>query len=142
MPAFREIFERVRLRPGMYFQQPTYNTVAAFVAGFDAACTGGVLVGFREWLIPKVGDGNNLAWPGLVLRLALPDAPDPARVVSSTAETEKHAIDVLFRSIFEFDDDRSKPHGLRRIYVDYEHWLRQQDWYNEKSPQWIDTRRK
>jgi hypothetical protein len=140
MSAFREIFERLRARPGMYFQQPTYNTAVAFVLGFDSACMGGVLVGFREWLIPKVGDGNNLAWPGLVVRLALPDAPDPARAVSSTPQTEKQAIEVLFRSIFEFDDARSKPNGLRQIYADYERWLRQQEWYNDKSPQWIETR--
>jgi hypothetical protein len=138
MTTFRQFLENFHRRPGMFIPWVKYQSIVAFVTGFDAACDGGPLTGFEEWLIPRAGQGNNLAWPGLVLHIAFPDASDPSHVVSSTPETEKHAIDVLFRTIFEFDDYRSKANGLRRIYLEYEHWLRGQDWYDKDSPQWVD----
>ncbi len=98
----------------MYIQDATYGAVAAFVLGYDIASEGGVLVGFREWLIPRVGVGNNLGWSALVLRLAFPEAVDPSATVGASSEMQRHAIDVLFRLVAEFDDlrrsGRSMPH--------------------------------
>jgi len=138
MHKFRTIFENVRARTGMYIQDATYRAAAAFVLGYDIASEGGVLVGFREWLIPQVSGGNNLAWSALVLHVAFPEALDPDAIVASSPETERHAIDVLFRLIGEFDDVRKERDGLRKVYLDYERWLRAQDWYDSESPQWIE----
>src|SRR5688572_4551159 len=52
----------------MYIQPETYAVAAAFVLGYDQACEGGVLVGFREWLVVRVGTGPNLNWIGLSCR--------------------------------------------------------------------------
>jgi len=123
----------------MYIQDANYQAVAAFLLGYDTASEGGVLLGFREWLIPRVGGRNNLVWPVLVLYLAFPNAEDPRVEVVSSAATEKHAIDVLFRLVMEFDDLRRKPNGLRKVYLDYERWLRTQDWYDPDWPDWLDA---
>lgn len=121
----------------MYLMEPKYRAAAAFVLGYDLALAGGVLVGFREWLVPRVGSGNNLSWPALVLRATFPEVPDPIAHVSSSAETERYAIDCLFQLIAEFDDVRQAPEGLRRVYWEYERWLKTQTWYVPGSPSWV-----
>lgn len=134
MLPFRELFDRVRDRTGMYLDQRTYSVVAAFVYGYDSACQGGPLQGFREWLIVRLGNGkyNNLSWFALVLHSAFPDAPDPQAEVHASAATETHAVDVLFRLVSEFDDLRETA-GLQKIYRDYDSFLRQQDWYTPNT---------
>ncbi|MGK0184535.1 MAG: hypothetical protein ACI9R3_000307 [Verrucomicrobiales bacterium] len=49
--------------PGMYVCPGTLNGIYAFLTGLDIAT--GCLTGFREWLLPRFEDGNNLAWPGI-----------------------------------------------------------------------------
>jgi hypothetical protein len=122
----------------MYLQDPTYAAVSALILGYDLAKEGGVLCGFREWLITRLGAGNNLAWPVLVLHAAFPDASDPLEIVRSNPAMEKRAIDTLFELLAEFDLARSGPDGMRRIFLDYEAWLRRQSWYKPNSPHWIE----
>jgi hypothetical protein len=55
------ILAGVRERPGMYMQTVTYDTVVAFVLGYDLAIHGGLLWTFHEWLVPQVNGGNNQA---------------------------------------------------------------------------------
>jgi len=138
MSNFRTVFESIRARTGMYIPNATYDACVAFVLGYDIASEGGVLIGFREWLIPRVGTGNNQSWSALVLHLAFPEA-DRRAPVRLSAELEKQAIDSLFRIIGEFDDQRRKPEGLRKVYLDYERWLRTQDWYDADSPYWLEA---
>jgi hypothetical protein len=59
------LFKDVRKRPSMYLPHPTYEAAQALVLGCDAALADGALWAFREWLIPKLDDGNNLSWPAL-----------------------------------------------------------------------------
>jgi len=85
----------------MYLWGERYDVAVAFIDGFDLACEGGVLIGLREWLVPKVGSGNNIVWGGLVLDLAFPTAESP------TAELEKdgghkRAVEFLFALLREF----------------------------------------
>jgi hypothetical protein len=122
----------------MYLQEETYAAVSAFVLGYDLAAQGGVLKGFREWLIVRLGAGNNLAWMALVLHLAFPGKSDPQVALQSSAATQRHAMDILFQLIAEFDDYRAAPDGLRKIYFEYEQWLRKQNWYGPGSPGWLE----
>ncbi len=62
----------LRDRPGLVIGAPTLETAMAYVRGIDAACAHGFLSGFREWLILRVDDGDNLAWDGLVQIAILP----------------------------------------------------------------------
>ncbi len=137
MNRFRQRFEAVRTQVGMYISEPTYGSAAAWVAGYDTAAEGGVLVGFQEWLIPRVGEGSNLCWSALVLHLAFPRSENVYEELTEGGN-QAFAIDFLFRTIAQFDDDRSKPEGLRRIYLEYERWLRTQEWYTPDSPGWLE----
>lgn len=122
MKSHAELFEDVRKRTGMYFGEETYEVVAAFVIGYNAACEGGVLSGFREWLVMRVGSGANLAWPALVLDCAFPDSRPPEEALSAGPEAQRHAIDTLFALLAEFEQEKSRPDGLRRIFVAFAEW--------------------
>lgn len=122
----------------MYVQDPTYAAVSALILGYDLANEGSALLGFREWLITRLGTGNNLAWPALVLHAAFADAVNPQEAVRAIPGAEKLAIDTLFGLVAEFDCLRSGPDGLRRIFLDYETWLRRQSWYTPNSPHWVE----
>src|SRR5687767_7604818 len=101
----RELFAKVRERTGMYFQEQTYAVVAAFVLGYDQACEGGVLTGFREWLVMRIGRGSNLTWPPLVLHAAFPESVSPQEAVHMSPSAQKHAIETLFHLIAQFDEE-------------------------------------
>jgi hypothetical protein len=118
----RELFENVRNRTGMYFQQETYAVVAAFLLGYDSACEGGLLAGFREWLVVRLGTGSNLAWSALVLHAAFPNAPSPQQEVLNGPSTERRAIETLFDLLTEFEEVRSQPDGLRKIFGAFDVW--------------------
>jgi hypothetical protein len=122
----------------MYLSNVSYETVVAFVEGYDLALHGGFLVGFREWLIVKFDDGNNLSWSALVLSLmGLVGERSPAPAEVKSAEGQSAAIAFLFDTLDRFRDEREAPSGLRRIYRNYENWLTRQDWYSPMSPDWI-----
>jgi hypothetical protein len=109
----------------MYLEEETYAAAAGFVMGYDEACEGGLLAGFREWLILRLGMGSNLAWPALVLHAAFPQAESPQAETNSGPKAQRHAIDTLFGLVAEFDDVRAKHDGLRKVYLAYEQWARQ-----------------
>lgn len=113
----------------MYLPDVTFSAAAAFVAGYDAASGGGLLVALREWLIPKLDGHNNHGWPNLVATLArragLTDEDDPARVAH------------LFSTLDEFLTTRDRRNGVREIYHEYEAWLQSQEWYGPSSPDWL-----
>lgn len=125
MRQHRELFERVRSRTGMFIAEETYAAVAAFVLGYDLACEGGVCVGFREWLVMRIGSGSNLHWSALVLHVAFPTSGNPQEAVHASAETQRHAIDTLFGLLSEFDEQvRSRHDGMREVFAAYERWLK------------------
>ncbi len=126
MRMHRELFESVRKRTGLYFQEQTYAVVAAFVLGYDMAHEGGVLAGFREWLAVRLGAGPHLTWTALVLHAAFPGEANPHDAVLASPAAQRHAIDLLFQLIAEFDEVRIKRDGLREVFVSYDRWLKQQ----------------
>jgi hypothetical protein len=126
----------VRERPEMYLQKVEFYVASAFIDGFNFANENGLLIGFREWLVTKLGYGNNLGWEGLVLGLAFPDADDVRRELEKEGNHER-AVEFTFRTIEEFLHERQSRDGLRRIFLRYEEWLRRQDWYDPSSPNWV-----
>ncbi len=130
------VLQQVIKRPGMYLPVVEFDVAAGLIQGFDLASSGGLLVGFREWLVLKLGYGNNLAWPGLVFRLAFPDSASCQHPIPG--EQQKCAVDSLFGLLEEFWQERESDHGLRRIYLRYQEWLKCQDWYEPGSPDWIE----
>lgn len=113
----------------MYLPELSFHACASYVAGYDAATEGGLLVGFHQWLVVKVGHSDNLAWYALVREVMGASANSPT----------DHAGEVAFllATLDEFLSERARRGGLRRIFSAYEAWLRQQAWYTPESPQWI-----
>jgi hypothetical protein len=108
----------------MYVGKATYECVSSYVLGFDAALEGAVLIGFREWLVVRLGLGNNLTWQSLVLSAAFPAALDPEAMLVS-AQAHQHAIDTLFASIDTFEEERAKQ-GLVSILSTHRDWVEKQ----------------
>lgn len=105
----------------MLLWEETFSSVTAFVGGYDIAVEGGLLVGFREWLILELGSGTNLGWPKLVLDLAFPDAKDSREALKTTPNGERIAIDTFFELFAKFEEARGcRRDGLKDIYVAYE----------------------
>ena len=126
MRHHRELFESVRNRTGMYVQPETYAVVAAFVSGYDAACQSGMLAGFKEWLVLRLGAGSNLHWSALVPEVAFPNARSPQDAVSASPNAERQAIQTLFDLLAEFDEVRSQHNGLKKVFLAYEQWEQNQ----------------
>jgi len=122
MHHHKAMFERMRERTGMYLRPETYAVVAAFISGYDEACEGGTLCGFKEWLVLRLNSGSNLVWSALVLDVAFPDAASPEQALSSGPQAETYAIDTLFDLLSEFEEVRAKPDGLKKIFLAYEQW--------------------
>ncbi|MDX6744656.1 hypothetical protein [Actinocorallia sp. A-T 12471] len=94
----------------------------AFVLGCDAGTSGVLLAGFREWLIVRLGDGNNLSWPALVERI----------VGSAGSGADPANSSDLFELLDEFlvlRDDRA---GMVKIFDSYLTWLKGQEWYRSE----------
>lgn len=117
---YRELFALVRQRPGMYGLDGSFAHFSIFVTGCDAGTSWSLLAGFREWLIVRVNDGDNLAWPFLVLWLAFPLGKNPNEL---DANDNAVAVDMLFRLLDEFLELREQHHGLAKIFTAYAAWL-------------------
>lgn len=123
-------------RPGMCLTEVSYDSAVAYLMGANAICHGGILHGFREWLIPKVNGRNNNMWSELVLALDFPDSESPRTNLEQLSD-HKPVISFLHQILKEFWDERNQK-GLRIIFLNYEKWLRKQDWYDPTSPKWFD----
>ncbi len=134
--ALPHALQEVIKRPGIYLYPVEFDVAAAFIQGFDVASSGGTLVGFREWLVVRLGYGNNLAWSESALRLAFPDAEFPRQCLLQSGE-QKRAVELLFGLLEEFWQEREAPHGLLRIYLRYQAWLQRQDLYGPTSPDYF-----
>lgn len=122
---YRRLFELVRKRPLMYLIRPDFPTVVAFVVGCDQGNASGLLTGFQEWLVTRVGCGSNLVWWSLVRRLADPEGTEHPGELDP--ETDAKAVEMLFECLDEFLSLREQSDGLRRVYAAYEAWREARD---------------
>ncbi|MFE7107289.1 hypothetical protein ACFU98_03510 [Streptomyces sp. NPDC057575] len=75
----REYFACVGQRPGMFVGRTSFDSITAFLTGYDQHAIrhgGRGLAGWHEWLVARRGRECNHAWPGQVLHIALPDGWD------------------------------------------------------------------
>jgi len=128
----------VRTRTTMYVGFAEFDIVAAYIDGLNAATHDSLLLGFREWLVPRVGGGTNLVWSEIVLLyLAFPGVADP-RAQLQEAGNHARAIECLFTNLEEFWAERYRSSGMRAIYLRFQAWLKRQEWYSPEFPDWID----
>jgi len=98
----------------MHVSPESYEAVAAYVMGFEAATEHGALNGFQPWLALKHGSGFNLHWAGLVLLEAFADGRSP-----TTPSEHRHAIDTLFDLIDEFDAACPSYHDIVAVFAKF-----------------------
>ena len=110
----------------MYLVNPkSYDSLETYIQGIDDGASGALLTGFYEFLLLKLGEQDNLAWPGLVLRLAFGDY----RSRPLSEGDEAIAIDHLFDLLDEFLAEIRGPHALRRLFHEYVLWDQTQPGY-------------
>ncbi|MBK7077566.1 MAG: hypothetical protein IPH44_35255 [Myxococcales bacterium] len=120
--------EGLMTRPGMFLSETSFDTTVAFICGYDAALMGGLLFGFREWMITRLERGNNLAWPALV-ELAVKEDP----VTAASVDDDATRRTVLFDLLSQFFAERDSRDGIRSMFRGYEAWLATQSW-SQRSP--------
>lgn len=124
--------DHLRRYPGMYLRHATFNELTAYLNGYDCACHGGFLRGFREWLVVQLDGFNSQVWTELVPVLAI-QRGILKRTSSDDPKWEAEAIEAVFVILDEFLSVQIAHNGHRRIFVEYDHWLRQQSWYHEST---------
>lgn len=122
-------------RTGMFIHPANFETICAFLSGYDAALGGSLLDGFGEWLIPQLDGYNNLGWEGLVLEMCFPEGN--ARKRLSNSKHNERAVKRLIELVTEYYKQRAASNGKRKIYVIYELWLRKQGWYRPGDPDYF-----
>ncbi|MBN9739586.1 hypothetical protein DMP23_00450 [Amycolatopsis sp. A1MSW2902] len=125
---YRKLFGEIRRYPGLYGLDGSYHDYCTFLLGVDTGNGGQLLTGFRESLVPRVGDGDNLTWPALVLHLAFPDRTEGWRDEAAGAGRDT-ANDLLFSLLDEFFEKQAQPRGTAAIFDEYLTWLKAQPWY-------------
>lgn len=132
---FQEFFHGVHQRPALHGLDGSYKDFVTFLLGFDAATSWNLLSGFREWLVVRNGDGNNLVWSALVQRLALPEREHGYRCRPLDPEEDAHAVATLFRLLDEFLELKAEHGGTVKIYDRYLTWLKGQTWFRPETLQ-------
>jgi len=116
---FRELFEHLRKRPGM-FGVKTYAETAAFIDGCNAGTGGTLLQGFREWLEMRYGQPCSLVWPSMILLLMTPPLGGNYRNLEPDAEAV--AQDRMFELLDEFLAAKEPRDGLYSIFGEHRIW--------------------
>ncbi len=129
-------YDNFKRRPSGFVTPTTYFTITSYLLGVDAALHSGLLIGYHEWLVPRVGAYENVRWPQLTLVLAFPEVKVPSICEHKlrNPDNEKHAIDSLFKCLDAFFAERSMDNGLRHIFQRYQLWLSAQEWYEKGWP--------
>jgi hypothetical protein len=109
----------------------SYGQACAFVQGVNVGSDWALLPVFREWLVMRLGFGNNLGWQTLVLRLTFPSPGHKLRELLDNPQNNRKAVDNLFRLLEEYLDLQKHPGAVDRIREEHSAWLRSQSWYRE-----------
>jgi hypothetical protein len=126
---YRGLLTAVHQQPQTHGIDNTYPSVTAFILGCDAGSSWGMLTGFKEWLVVRLGKGHDLAWPILVRHLTITGWIHPL-----TPQSDAEAVTTLFQLLAEFMDQREQPNGLAKIFKDHQTWLNTQAWYHFETP--------
>jgi hypothetical protein len=126
-----ELFKFACNKPLMYVQAARYDTVCAFIDGYDMAMQGGPLAGFREWLLTGTERWNNLPWWALVRCRVNPSVD----VEQPLADAEHTVLLTALSSALEAFATAVNQGGMVRILCDYSDWLSDLD--PERAAAWL-----
>ena len=120
---FAERIEQMCRFPQMWVTPATLETVCAYLDGYDRGRSGGLLAGFREWLVVRLAGWNNFYWPGLT-GVLLRTSDELLHDIDHNAERIKE-LGNLLKEFFAY----RRSVGLTKLYFDYAEWLLKQEWY-------------
>jgi hypothetical protein len=117
----RELLRLVQRRPGLYLGggDLDFDRLVAFVVGLDLGARGGLLDGFREYLLLLLDDQSSLWWPDLALKATV--APAPSSQLR-TLDEDRAAVEGLFRLLDEFLAEFPEGTSRQRIHHEYFLW--------------------
>ncbi|MFI6482559.1 hypothetical protein ACIBH1_31815 [Nonomuraea sp. NPDC050663] len=118
---YRRLFRLVQTRPGMYGLDGSFKHYEIFLTGCDAGNEWGLLAGFREWLIMRLGRDSSLVWGALTLQIAFPDGYE----LPLSQDADRVASGVLFDLLDEFMQARFGANGISEIFNRYSTWSAQ-----------------
>ncbi|MEW1640147.1 hypothetical protein AB0469_39570 [Streptomyces sp. NPDC093801] len=113
-----DLLARVQARPERFGLDGSYRSMATFLIGFDLGNSGGILRGFNEWLVVKLGHATSLGWSSLVLQMEFP-CGEVRTADGLSSSQERRAVDRLFSLLSEFATVRESPMALAEIYSRY-----------------------
>ncbi|WP_326951353.1 hypothetical protein OG439_22745 [Amycolatopsis sp. NBC_01307] len=128
----RKHFADIHRRPQLYGLDGSYHDYCTYLLGVDAGHDGGLLTGFKESLVPRVGTGDNLTWTSLVLYLAFPGRTSGWHD-EAAGDGRQVAVDLLFTLLDEFLETRSRARGTAAIFAGYLAWREAQPWARPAS---------
>ncbi|WP_157631248.1 hypothetical protein [Catelliglobosispora koreensis] len=94
----------------------------AFIEGCNAGNDWGLLVGFREWLLMRIGKRSNLVWPALVAQIAFPHEESRPQLQAHDEQQDSELKQALFELLDQFLIERERPHGVSKIFEQYSEW--------------------
>lgn len=102
-----DMVENLRARPGMFGLDGTFPMYTAFLRGYEHSHDAGWLQGFRDWLAGRCGDGFNLGWESLVIRLTFPEDPSEWKLFKTrNSRSDELLVNGLFELLLEYLDSR------------------------------------
>jgi len=105
----------------MFVANVDYDSVVAFLIGYDAALSNCHLLGFHEWLVLEVSYGSNLSWSEVVLKIAFPESDIPRQQLCDS-RTHQHAIKSLSECLGRFYEAKIRFRGIQKIIIEYREW--------------------
>lgn len=106
-------------RPLMYLPSVDLLQFVSYLEGFDRACGGGALLGFREWVLVVRGGHPERAWWSNLLEAEL-SISDERELHDETAHLD--AIRRIVSQFIEFRRFVAAPDGWTRLFRDYDEW--------------------
>ncbi|MFD7262804.1 hypothetical protein [Streptomyces sp. NPDC059874] len=91
----------------MFGLDGSFWSYANYLDGLHEGSGRTALAGFCEWLVARLGYGNNLVWEVLVGRMTFPDESVLSRFRSMTDEEDAATVDTLFDSLERFFADQA-----------------------------------
>jgi hypothetical protein len=99
-----------------------FESVCAYLNGYNAACNGGPLIGFQQWLIVRANGGNNIFWTKLA---EMEIGTGLEREQAPSSEQMIEALGQLLAKFFEY----RRTNGITKIFHEYAKWLLRKSWY-------------
>ncbi|MBQ0980052.1 MULTISPECIES: hypothetical protein [unclassified Micromonospora] len=127
---YRELFDKLHRRPGMFGLDGSFGQFTAFLQGYWMA-DAPLLDGWREWLVIQFDAGNNLMWQALARRLATPEEYSPLLPLDHVQN--RAASDALFRLLDRFLTERESSGGASAIKAAHQAWMERQSWYRPEG---------